>query len=363
MSDNIPYDIQVDILKKLPVKSLIQFRSICKAWKSLVDSADFVKHYRGQMQHLLVSYYEHSYSFGRKYVSIADDDTFPQKKVPLTNPMSLNNPRLIGTSHGLLCLYSYSDDMVVIWNLCIRKVVAVVLYNVEHDAGSWDYLGFGVCRETNDPKIIRIRSVTWCDINGLSYVPWQVEVFPLSTGAWRTPFSTNFPSKSIYFRFENYDQVVIDGVHYWLANDISCNLIFSFDMTREEFSEINLPDGLAHKSDYTLSMSKLRESIVVLDRDDDEMVFVVWMMEDGVSKTFTKPFTINYNTPDALYFVSGFRKTGEAIIEGRRQLFVYEPYSKHIKNFGIDGNYYDFFVHSYMETLILLDQPNLRVFN
>ncbi|KAM0056855.1 putative F-box associated interaction domain-containing protein [Helianthus debilis subsp. tardiflorus] len=182
--------------------------------------------------------------------------------------------------------------MVVIWNLCIRKaVVAVVLPKVEYDEGSWDYLGFGVCRETTDPKIIKFRSVTWCDIDCLSYVSWQVEFFTLSTGAWRTPFSTIFPSKSIYFSFENYDQVVIDGVHYWLANDISCNLVISFDMTREEFTQINLPDGLAHKSDYPLlSMSKLRESLVVLDHDAHEMVFVVWMMEDGVSKTFTKLF-------------------------------------------------------------------------
>ncbi|MFS8020011.1 putative F-box domain-containing protein [Helianthus anomalus] len=56
MSDNIPFEIQEEIIKKLPVKSLIQFRSVSKTWKSLIDSSDFIKHYRGHMQHLLVRY-------------------------------------------------------------------------------------------------------------------------------------------------------------------------------------------------------------------------------------------------------------------------------------------------------------------
>ncbi|KAI3794802.1 hypothetical protein L1987_37441 [Smallanthus sonchifolius] len=41
MSDyNIPFEIQVEIMKNLPVKSLIQFRSISKAWQPFNDSSD-----------------------------------------------------------------------------------------------------------------------------------------------------------------------------------------------------------------------------------------------------------------------------------------------------------------------------------
>ncbi|MFS8020210.1 putative F-box domain-containing protein [Helianthus anomalus] len=49
MSDNIPFEIQVEIIKKLRVKSLIQFRSVSKAWKSLIDSSDFITHYNTQL--------------------------------------------------------------------------------------------------------------------------------------------------------------------------------------------------------------------------------------------------------------------------------------------------------------------------
>ncbi|GKC30822.1 F-box domain containing protein [Tanacetum coccineum] len=38
MSDHIPLDIQSEIIKKLPIKSLLQFRSVSRQWKSLIDS-------------------------------------------------------------------------------------------------------------------------------------------------------------------------------------------------------------------------------------------------------------------------------------------------------------------------------------
>ncbi|KAM0009932.1 putative F-box domain-containing protein [Helianthus debilis subsp. tardiflorus] len=53
MSDNIPFEIKAEIFKRLPIISLIQIRSVCKAWKFLIDSDDFIKNYSGQMQYLL----------------------------------------------------------------------------------------------------------------------------------------------------------------------------------------------------------------------------------------------------------------------------------------------------------------------
>ncbi|GJS20103.1 probable galacturonosyltransferase 7 isoform X2 [Tanacetum coccineum] len=39
MSDNIPFEIQMEIIKKVPdVGSLIRFRSVSKPWKSFIDS-------------------------------------------------------------------------------------------------------------------------------------------------------------------------------------------------------------------------------------------------------------------------------------------------------------------------------------
>ncbi|KAJ0828768.1 putative F-box domain-containing protein [Helianthus annuus] len=50
MSDNVPFEIQEEIIKRLPVKSLIRFRSVSKSWKSLIDSSNFITHYRNRVQ-------------------------------------------------------------------------------------------------------------------------------------------------------------------------------------------------------------------------------------------------------------------------------------------------------------------------
>ncbi|KAJ0918555.1 hypothetical protein HanRHA438_Chr05g0219271 [Helianthus annuus] len=146
----------------------------------------------------------------------------------------------------------------------------------------------------------------------------------------------------------------------------SCNLIISFDMTSEEFREVKFTNSLAHVSDYNLAMSKLRESLVVLERDDT--VWGVWMMEDGDPKTFTKLFNVSVSIPlESMVLARGFRMTSEAIIgimdDERGQLFGYDPCSKHLSNLGIDGEEFSFYVHSYEETLLLLDQQNLTVYN
>ncbi|KAJ0648911.1 putative F-box domain-containing protein [Helianthus annuus] len=268
MSDHIPFELQSEITKRLPVKSLIQFRSVCKPWKSLIDSSDFVKHYSGQQQHLLVRYQD-AVDHKEKYVSIVDDDdTFPMQKVTVTIPPfvvnMLKHSTTMGSSHGLLCLYN--DDMAVIWNPSISKAVAVV---------------FGVCRETLDPKIVKINYVLnpSSDIECVVCIP---EVFTLSTGAWRSPYGSFLPRKSIRF---SESRVAVDGVLYWLADDGTSEynysyLIILFDITSEEFKEVNLPDRLARNHARYLSIFKLRNTLAVLQFDVREITLRC-MDDDG----------------------------------------------------------------------------------
>ncbi|KAF5779542.1 putative F-box domain-containing protein [Helianthus annuus] len=382
MSDNIPFELQQLIINKLPVEPLIRFRSVCKAWKSLIDSPDFILNHikQQQQQHLLVRYQD-VLNLELKYVSIADNDddtdTFPKHKVFVTLPQLVvnmgNHYTTVDSSHGLFCLFSKTvfsktDRKAVIWNPSIRKAVDVLLPDMADDEIEWyrTVLGFGVCRETKDPKIVQIKIDT--DIDMEDAVPWQVEVFTLSTGVWRSAYSGNVPSK--FVRFSTGEQVVVGGVVYWLASGLASdrvdgghgcdNLIVSFDLTSEEVGEVKLPGRLAH-THVTLSLFKLRESLVVIEGglEDYKLVYHVWRMEDGVPKLFEKLFTIGGHSPDgSMVSVRGFRMTGEALVDLRahpgfvRTLAAYEPYSNSIKNLGISERHIS--VYSYTETLLLL---------
>ncbi|KAJ0913501.1 hypothetical protein HanRHA438_Chr06g0286341 [Helianthus annuus] len=140
-------------------------------------------------------------------------------------------------------------------------------------------------------------------------------------------------------------------------------------MTSEEFTEVYLRDNLAHQpiqSKRDLSLSKLRESLMVLQPaiEAHNLLYHVWMVEDGVPKSFTKLFTVN--PPEApVVRVRGFRKTGAPMIEvvtgHREELAVYVPYSKHISYLGTI-RLASFSVFPYMETLLLLDKPNFIIY-
>ncbi|KAJ0451482.1 putative F-box associated interaction domain-containing protein [Helianthus annuus] len=197
-----------------------------------------------------------------------------------------------------------------------------------------------------DPKILKITHTT-------SLSPWQIEVFTLSTRAWRSLSSGNFPRKSICISC----QVVVDGCLYWLARDsitvdgtiTTYDLIISFDLTSEDFGEVNLPFRLADPH-CNLVMYKLRESLVVIkfSQKVHKQAHHVWMLEkDDVTKSFIKLYTITSHPPDvSIAYVRGFRKTGEPLTEvvlhsgSTRILAAYEPYSKSITNLGINGRHF-----------------------
>ncbi|GJX60479.1 putative F-box domain-containing protein [Tanacetum coccineum] len=302
MSRNIPFEMQVEIMKRLPIRSLIQFRSVSKSWKCLIDSSEFIGDYhvsRDTMHHLLVSYTDYE----QKYVSVVDDDnTFPEHKFPLIVPTSiaqLSKPTIVGSSRGLLCLYGYDgklsyskSKMAVVWNPTIRKSIAFTRNQV--------------------------------------YIDWFIY--------WRA-----FDRSYVGGKFQRYD------------------LIMSFDMISEEFTEVYLPGRLAKDSDIGLSISKLKETLVVLEYNFkvERHVYGVWMMEDSAEKLFTKLFTIDIPYA-SIQDVHGFSKSGKAIIEvkidlNQHALFVYGPIFKHMGSIGISGKLFSFLTSSYMETLLLLD--------
>ncbi|KAJ0953045.1 putative F-box domain-containing protein [Helianthus annuus] len=353
---SVPLEIQEEIMKRLPVRSLLQFRSLSKAWKSLIDSSDFITHYyaSNQLQHLL--------------------------KVPLAIPMLVDmyhSYRIIGISHGLLCLYGHDavgSHMAVVWNPSVRKSVGVVVPNVPDMSQDTIYevaLGFWACGETSDLKIVKITYIDiWTEMDSIPEsmpdtipIPSQVEVFTLSTGAWRSPYSTtNLPRKSL--QFDNYSQVVIDGSLYWLAMDcctgeelLTCNLIISFDMISEEFKQVSLPHSLAHRIYLgDLHLSKLRNSLVVLQQD------VVWIMEDAVQNSFTKLYAICIPDQSVRTTVVGFRMTGEPVIEYVATMVGDSSSSNLFNNVEISGML-SFYVYAYTETLLLLDQPDSTIYN
>ncbi|GJW98382.1 probable galacturonosyltransferase 7 isoform X2 [Tanacetum coccineum] len=339
----------MEIIKKVyDVKSLIQFRSVSKPWKSFIDSSDFIKGYgaRRTQPHNHILSLSPGFCDELRYTFLVDDDnneTFKvqqQEFAPFAVSPLLKQYRItsvVGGCHGLLCLYCYNNDsnikMLVIWNPSIRKSFGIV---IPRSINPDDY-GFGVCPVTKDPTLVKIIHRTG--------MPWHVEVFTLSSGVWNVIPSGNLPRQSI--TLDKRTHVVIDRFIYWGAYEKTFTddgestingMVVSFDLITKEFKVVNLPDSLANELLFHISYSKLRGSLVAWGHIEVEGALCcgVWVMEHDSS--FRKLF----NIAASFYKILGFGKNGEPILEILKAnehhfttLNVYDTCSQQIKNLGI----------------------------
>ncbi|GJZ19816.1 ribonuclease H-like domain-containing protein [Tanacetum coccineum] len=346
MADHVPFDIQKIIIKKLPAKSLIRFRCVSKQWKSLIDSSEFIKNYQSMNDpHLLVRYNVQQYNDDiDEYVSIIDNDTFPQHMSPITVPLSVQT-----LEHARM--------------LCSRKSVSVLLEHRVRLGTGW--VGFGVCPETCDPKLVKIDKV-----KGIL----EVHVYTLSTRAWK---KVSVKSQYKSCRLKYHKGVCVKGFIYWLERDDrpppfgnESYSIVSFNLSNDEFGKVCLPRSL--QLSECLELSKWNECLTVIDHAEADIYdhsLNYWVMKgDGVAQSFTIMFHIEPMYPK-YYNVFELRKNGEAIIEtgcanNDPILQVYDPCSGHVNDIRIPWSGHDdigetesfFSISSYMETLLLLDQ-------
>ncbi|GJT89752.1 F-box domain containing protein [Tanacetum coccineum] len=211
--------------------------------------------------------------------------------------------------------------MVVLWNPFIRKSVGIPVPNVYGSPYGYTVVGFGVCPDTNDPKLVKINVIKTPSIC------WEVQVFTLSSRVWKTVY-IGAPFKSFDLMW---DHVFIDGIIYWRS---SGSFIISFDLKSKKFGEVC-----------------------------EMWVCGVWMRKDGVDKPFTKIYTVKVEGKSVLYRVLGFRNNGEVVLQldddfQGSQIEVYEPSSGRINSVGITGERLTFTAWSYMKTLLLLDESN-----
>lgn len=383
MSDNIPFEIQMEIIKKVSdVKSLIRFRSVSKPWKSFIDSSDFINGYGAritQPHSFMLTGKVHFRVDVVKYIRLVEDDNNETFKVqrqefapsvvsPLIKQLHVCN--FVGACHGLLCLFCYSNvyykNMVVIWNPCIRKSFGIVVPRYDPQL----VFGFAVCPINRDPTVVKIKH------EGFG-MPWHVEVFTLSSGVWNVIPTGNLPRQTIRLaNSDNSTHVVIDRFIYWGAYEetftdgesTTNHMVVSFGLITKEFKVVYLPDSLTKELRSHVSVSKLRESLVVSGHVKVEGAICcgVWVMEHDSS--FRKLFTIG--TP--LCKILGFRKNGEPVFERketngqstrRLSLNVYDPCLQQIKYLGISRLAGSFFMGSYKESLLLLDHSDLHIYS
>ncbi|KAI7984834.1 F-box/kelch-repeat protein [Camellia lanceoleosa] len=380
MSDFFPDEIVVEILHRLPTKSLIQFRSVSKSWYSLITSPNFINTH---LNHSLTSNtYINSYDnlplmIVRQCVSSSDprtehyklfidsQDSFDEYK-ELEFPIKSRRLHFffaIGSVKGLFCLHE--QDRYFLWNPSIRKSMAMPKPTVKT---SMHYHGFGFVPLTNDYKLVRIADLYPTELPNVEQpttTTTHIEVYSLNAGSWRmsSTGSNSYPD-GITISYSGRFAAYLEGAVHFVATMKKTNdkLILSFDLCDEVFQTMLLPDGIVGP------LTKVRTSVFggllsLLCYEDTaaNKSCSIWMMKEyGVVDSLWKQFTVDLS--GGITELLGVRNNGHILLEANAPsdwvLSSYDPSSQQIKNLGVYASAYRFVVDTYEENLILLDKPN-----
>ena len=175
---DLPEEIVLEILARLPAKSLLRFRCVRKTWYSYITNPNFISTHLLCKSNFRMAYFRRPQT---QICTVASDCTFEtmsEFRIPYT--FESGYPNLVGSCNGILCITDFdiskSKD-VYLWNPSIRKfkrlpdTCLTQLRTVR--------LGFGYDSLNNDYKVVRF---SWTGIKWIP--PPEVEVYSLSSDSY-----------------------------------------------------------------------------------------------------------------------------------------------------------------------------------
>lgn len=364
----LPEDIHAEILKRLPVKSLVRLRCVCKSWYHLVTSPSFVKLHLDFTTHTLPSrragiilsrYCNTLLSIGPEEVSPAsphDSNDFAgfEKAVELDLRLVRNLPYSVkGHCDGLLCLVinDGAEGAIVMWNPSIRESRRLPL--PQNFRSTREVFGVGYDSSTGDYKVVRAPS-SYCRMKCPKYHP-QVQVLTLRSNSWRTIPEQDTPP---YFIEHFFQATAVNGGLYWLVahrEDVFRCEILRFDLAKEKFKVMPPPPDEMGRTNISW-LGPLEGSLCVIHTQRLSYVDV-WATKDD--EAWTKLITIpRIPGPEASaryfdYVPLCFTKSGTVLIGVRGEGFLtYHPKQNKVTKLAVRGLENWFQETTFAETLV-----------
>ncbi|KAK9016006.1 hypothetical protein V6N11_007093 [Hibiscus sabdariffa] len=335
--ERLPEDVVLEILSRLPVTTLVLSKSVCRSWRSIIQSSLLVnKHllHMAENDPCVIFQIHRPIQDHYYFVDFAcyGEGNRSLKKISV----STIHARLVASVNGLLCFCNYS--VIHICNPLTRDFVELPM--LSRCYGELGILGFGFSPMTREYKVVEIvyrRKRFRFESHLAASYPFQSQVRILTLGGsqWRSlgmiPYQFIRPQS----------QVTVNGRLHWIShpgNIIVNNRIISFDLTTEQFQEIPPPDNV------TLDR-RVFELVVLRDHlcaavSNISCGLDIWVMKEyNVKESWVKEFMIEGYLPVEFHSMNGripffrseFRavcrfRSGKILLERRCKNFVlYDP--------------------------------------
>ncbi|KMT04059.1 hypothetical protein BVRB_8g186570 [Beta vulgaris subsp. vulgaris] len=229
----LPTEIISIILSKLPVKTLLHFKCVCKSWNSLIKTPNFIKLHLNQTlisdtnRHLLL-YYPFLYSAELDIHHNHNRITLSK----LHHPLSPLQVHLFGSCNGVVCIADPSKTDIFFFNPLTKSHYKLPVKNVNPSFNiGYELFGFGYDSKNDDYKVLRLAqgftiNKVFCS---------EASVYSLNRNSWKS-----IESMSWYLIYADCHGVLVNEALHYVVNSEelgpSGKYIASFDLQNESFS-------------------------------------------------------------------------------------------------------------------------------
>ncbi|XP_016200418.1 F-box/kelch-repeat protein At3g06240-like [Arachis ipaensis] len=312
-SDHIPKDLVLEILAKLPVKSLKRFSCVHKSWLNLLENSNFKSMYyenlKSKTTHssslLLWRYFHDERSDGDVYeydVHLLSGERY-ENIVTLVLPSLFEDNgfyKVLDCVNGIICHYEEEglDVKIGLWNPKTdqRKIIPP---GITDDEPGFDRQisihGFGYDNVNDDYKVIQCVYY----IHGHTFVEEPVltiwQIYSLKSNCWKKLDLEMTKKEDIY----NASVAYLNGVCHWWGSEYATNgleeeqVLVSFNLSTETFQTTSIV-WLQKNDDIPIrSLVVLNKSVTLISSfAKNNCIEISILGEIGVKESWVKLFTL-----------------------------------------------------------------------
>ncbi|XP_055961380.1 F-box/kelch-repeat protein At3g06240-like [Mercurialis annua] len=356
----LPLEIIIEVLSRLPVKPLVQFKTVCKSWHHLISSnPEFSRLQLQQAKQDSNVHLHRLFLSADPFISL-DIEAYCDADENLVTRLH-NFPvvdreddfEFVGSCNGLISAVFGPDSQITIWNPSTGQSRRLPAAPGSFPDDKMSY-GFGYDLKLDDYKLVRIASSASC-------IEVQMEIFNLKANTWRTVHNLN-----CCVRLQGGSIVALNGVLHWLVGQENEGMmIISFDLAEEKFLDmIQVPDYVTENWGINpgTQLRILQDSLCMCSGSHTTN-FEAWKAERYETKVcWTKLFSFsNDQLPGCKYWLNvlSVAKNGSILLnyEGL-EILIYNPKEQTLRRFDVPNDWHYFEAITYIESLVSPNSVN-----
>lgn len=289
--EGIPSSIICDIFSRLPTKSCLNCKLVCKDWYQIIISLEFTDCRANHCSYFSILLYG-KLNNKRKNFLLVDLDK--SSKIDEVGNLSvgvnslikfkskLHTPHdelyVVNECNGLICLKSWEQwSPYIICNLLTSQ--QVIVEQLREPSCSVEVYGLGQCPVSHKFKVLRILKT----MEGYKCI---AEIQTLGTNEWRTV------GDAPLFQLRKSGVFLQGSLHRYSYRD---NCLWSFHFGNEQFSPVTLPDEMKRER-YT-EVSVYDSCLCFSSMSENCGQFEIWIMKEyGVKDSWVKQFVFEVDS-------------------------------------------------------------------